>query len=193
MDDGTCKPALMDLDWGAFFDFPEPTFPPFPPFPLPPGYEKFCKISKKIRNFVRTIFLDFDNKIAKWLFWKFFKLLVWSARLRLKKIRVLQQLNLLITDAKAHRFESNGAISDSGYFVVLSSVLEGRTAKSMWEEANLSGSEKWSITIKNLEIRCKPAKAGSFRWPLGKLSAAKGFEARYSCEIAWLKGSSIYL
>ena len=26
----TYKPALTDLDYGAFLDFPEPTFPPFP-------------------------------------------------------------------------------------------------------------------------------------------------------------------
>ncbi len=59
MNDGTCKPALMDLDWGAFFDLQQATFPPFPPFPLPVGYENFCKIIKKIRNFVFTIFPDF--------------------------------------------------------------------------------------------------------------------------------------
>ena len=30
---GNYNPALCDLDYGDFFDFPAPTFPPFPPFP----------------------------------------------------------------------------------------------------------------------------------------------------------------
>ena len=29
----TCRPALADRDWGAFFDLPLPNFPPLPPFP----------------------------------------------------------------------------------------------------------------------------------------------------------------
>ena len=33
----TYNPALTDLDYGAFLDFPEPTLPPFPPFPFPAG------------------------------------------------------------------------------------------------------------------------------------------------------------
>ena len=33
----TCSPALADLDWGLFLDFPMPNLPPFPPFPFPPA------------------------------------------------------------------------------------------------------------------------------------------------------------
>ena len=33
----TWSPALADLDWGCFLDFPMPNFPPLPPFPFPPA------------------------------------------------------------------------------------------------------------------------------------------------------------
>jgi hypothetical protein len=40
----TYKPALTDLDYGAFFDLPDPTLPPLPPFPpFPDGYLKKIK------------------------------------------------------------------------------------------------------------------------------------------------------
>ena len=47
---GNCRPALVDLDWGALLPFPAlPPLPPFPPFPL--GYKN--NLSK---NYLLTIF-----------------------------------------------------------------------------------------------------------------------------------------
>jgi len=65
---GNCNPALIDLDYGAFFDFPV-TLPPFPPLPpFPAGILIYCFLinSQPKVHQIKGVWIAFQLRSLLW-------------------------------------------------------------------------------------------------------------------------------